>query len=224
MKLAAAKDMVDAALAYARSKSMKPLAIVVLDARGARFAAAEDGTSLQARRHRDRQGARRAGHGPRLAHAASRARRSSRTFIAAVTHAVGGSLVPVPGGVLIRDADGDAARRRRHLRRHLRQRRGGGARRHRGRRARRPIPAPEPGAAQMPELPEVETVRRGLEPVLRGQRIVRVEQRRADLRFPLPERFAARLTGRTRRSARPARQVPPRRTSTAARCWPCTSA
>jgi len=48
----------------------------------------------------------------------------------------------------------------------------------------------------MPELPEVETVRMGLEPVLRGRRFVRVEQRRKDLRFPLPERFAERLTGR----------------------------
>ncbi len=48
----------------------------------------------------------------------------------------------------------------------------------------------------MPELPEVETVRRGLEPVMAGARIARLEQRRADLRFPLPERFAARLEGR----------------------------
>jgi formamidopyrimidine-DNA glycosylase len=48
----------------------------------------------------------------------------------------------------------------------------------------------------MPELPEVETVRSGLEPVLIGRSFVRVEQRRADLRFPLPERFAERLTGR----------------------------
>jgi len=48
----------------------------------------------------------------------------------------------------------------------------------------------------MPELPEVETVRLGLEPVLRGARFTRVEQRRRDLRFPLPERFAQRLTGR----------------------------
>jgi formamidopyrimidine-DNA glycosylase len=48
----------------------------------------------------------------------------------------------------------------------------------------------------MPELPEVETVRAGLEPVLRGRSFVRVEQRRPDLRFPLPERFAERLTGR----------------------------
>lgn len=48
----------------------------------------------------------------------------------------------------------------------------------------------------MPELPEVETVRRGLEPVLVGARIVRVEQRRPDLRFPFPDRFCERLAGR----------------------------
>jgi len=47
----------------------------------------------------------------------------------------------------------------------------------------------------MPELPEVETVRRGLAPVLEGLRIEAVELRRADLRFPFPERFAERLTG-----------------------------
>jgi len=49
----------------------------------------------------------------------------------------------------------------------------------------------------MPELPEVETVRRGLEPVLVGNAFACVEQRRPDLRFPLPERFGERLTGRT---------------------------
>ena len=48
----------------------------------------------------------------------------------------------------------------------------------------------------MPELPEVETVRRGLAPVMVGRRIERVEQRRPDLRFPFPERFAERLEGR----------------------------
>ena len=47
----------------------------------------------------------------------------------------------------------------------------------------------------MPELPEVETVRRGLEPCLTGARLTRVEARRPDLRFPLPHDFAARLTG-----------------------------
>ncbi len=48
----------------------------------------------------------------------------------------------------------------------------------------------------MPELPEVETVRRGLAPVLVGHRLAEVVQRRADLRWPLPERFAERLSGR----------------------------
>jgi formamidopyrimidine-DNA glycosylase len=48
----------------------------------------------------------------------------------------------------------------------------------------------------MPELPEVEIVCRGLEPALVGSRFVRVEQRRPDLRFPLPEKFAERLEGR----------------------------
>ena len=49
----------------------------------------------------------------------------------------------------------------------------------------------------MPELPEVETVRRGLTPRLVGQRIVRLQQRRRDLRVPLPSRFAQRVEGRT---------------------------
>ena len=47
----------------------------------------------------------------------------------------------------------------------------------------------------MPELPEVETVRRGLAPVMEGKSFLRVEQRRADLRFPFPARFTDRLTG-----------------------------
>src|SRR5262245_28370754 len=49
----------------------------------------------------------------------------------------------------------------------------------------------------MPELPEVETVRRGLVPRLVGHRIVRLIQRRRDLRVPLPTRFAQRVEGRT---------------------------
>ncbi|MES1991792.1 MAG: bifunctional DNA-formamidopyrimidine glycosylase/DNA-(apurinic or apyrimidinic site) lyase [Pseudomonadota bacterium] len=48
----------------------------------------------------------------------------------------------------------------------------------------------------MPELPEVETVRRGLAPVLEGMRIARVSQRRANLRYPFPVKFAERLEGR----------------------------
>ena len=48
----------------------------------------------------------------------------------------------------------------------------------------------------MPELPEVETVRRGLAPALIGARLLEVELRRADLRFAFPERFVERLSGR----------------------------
>lgn len=48
----------------------------------------------------------------------------------------------------------------------------------------------------MPELPEVETVRRGLKPVLEGRRINHAVVRRKDLRVPFPARFAERLTGR----------------------------
>jgi formamidopyrimidine-DNA glycosylase len=49
----------------------------------------------------------------------------------------------------------------------------------------------------MPELPEVETVRRGLQPVMEGARFVRVEARRPDLRRPLPKGFVKRLEGRS---------------------------
>jgi len=48
----------------------------------------------------------------------------------------------------------------------------------------------------MPELPEVETVRRGLAPIMVGARIEQVEQRRANLRFPFPDGFCSRLQGR----------------------------
>ena len=48
----------------------------------------------------------------------------------------------------------------------------------------------------MPELPEVETVRMGLLPVLEGHKFVKVETRRGDLRVPFPRDFAERLTGR----------------------------
>ena len=57
----------------------------------------------------------------------------------------------------------------------------------------------------MPELPEVETVRRGLQPHLEGRRIARAEARRPDLRWPLPPDLVqvltgARVTGLRRRS------------------------
>ena len=97
-----ARTMLDAALAKASEKSFKPLAVAVLDARGALKAfAAQDGTSLKrfeiARGKAD--GALALGMGSRsVAKAAS----DRPSFVAAVTHVVGGSLVPVPGGVLIK--------------------------------------------------------------------------------------------------------------------------
>ena len=53
------------------------------------------------------------------------------------------------------------------------------------------------GAALMPELPEVETVRRGLAPVMEGARFDKVEVRRGDLRWPLQKDFGTRLEGET---------------------------
>src|SRR3984957_6214876 len=50
---------------------------------------------------------------------------------------------------------------------------------------------------RMPELPEVETVRRGLQPVMEGSKIVKAEARRKDLRFPFQKDFVARLEGQT---------------------------
>ncbi len=49
----------------------------------------------------------------------------------------------------------------------------------------------------MPELPEVETVRRGLQPAMEGAKIVKLEARRKDLRFPFQKDFVARLEGQT---------------------------
>ena len=101
LTLVEARTILDAALAAGSERGLKPLAIVVLDARGAMKAfAAQDGTSLKrgeiARGKAD--GALAMGLGSR-AIAKMAAERPS--FVAAATHAVGGSLVPVPGGVLI---------------------------------------------------------------------------------------------------------------------------
>lgn len=52
----------------------------------------------------------------------------------------------------------------------------------------------------MPELPEVETVCRGLAPVMVGARLSKVDQRRPDLRFPFPEAFTEQIEGRTVRA------------------------
>ena len=98
-----ARTILDAALAKAAEKSLKPLAVAVLDARGVLKAfAAQDGTSLKRAEIAMGKagGALALGLGSR-AIAKMAAERPS--FVAAVTHVVGGSLVPVPGGVLIRD-------------------------------------------------------------------------------------------------------------------------
>ena len=57
------------------------------------------------------------------------------------------------------------------------------------------------GMPNMPELPEVETVRLGRQPFLEGARIDRVTLNRKDLRFPFPRGFATALTGKTIESA-----------------------
>ena len=49
----------------------------------------------------------------------------------------------------------------------------------------------------MPELPEVETVRRGLQPVMEGARFAKVDVHRGDLRWPLAKDFVKRLHGHT---------------------------
>ncbi len=60
----------------------------------------------------------------------------------------------------------------------------------------------------MPELPEVETVRRGLASAMEGRPIRRVHVMRPDLRIPFPDGFADRLTGRiVRRLARRAKYL-----------------
>jgi uncharacterized protein GlcG (DUF336 family) len=106
MKLDDAQAIVAKALATARARNFKPLAVAVLDERGALKAlAAEDGTSLKraeiaiGKAH----GAIAMGVGSR---ALARMATDRPHFVAAATHAVGGALIPVPGGVLIKDAAG----------------------------------------------------------------------------------------------------------------------
>ena len=105
LTLEQAQTIVTTALRFGRAQNYQPLAVAVLDARGVMKAfAAEDGTSL-----RREEIARGKAHGALSFGIGSRAlaKRALEQpqFIAAVTHAVGGSLVPVPGGVLIRAAD-----------------------------------------------------------------------------------------------------------------------
>ncbi|MGO9005146.1 MAG: GlcG/HbpS family heme-binding protein [Beijerinckiaceae bacterium] len=98
------RRIVDAALAFAREKSFNPLAVVVLDARGAlRAAAAEDGTSLARWKiaFGKANGALALGMGSRRLAAAAIERPH---FFAGLTTILDEGVVPVPGGVLVRDA------------------------------------------------------------------------------------------------------------------------
>lgn len=100
-----AQTIISTALKHGTDHNFQPLAVLVLDARGVlKVYAAQDGTSL--RRAEIAQGK---AHGALSFGIGSRAlakrAATSPHFIAAVTHAVGGSLVPVPGGVLIRAGD-----------------------------------------------------------------------------------------------------------------------
>ncbi len=104
--LAQAQTIVAAVLAEARRAGMKPLAVTVLDARGTTKAlAAEDGTSLRRTdiAHGKAHGALALGMGSR---AIAKRATEQAYFIAAVTHVAGGALIPVPGGVLVRDDEG----------------------------------------------------------------------------------------------------------------------
>jgi uncharacterized protein GlcG (DUF336 family) len=102
MDLAAAQKILEAALAHAVAHGFKPMAVGVIDARGALKAyAAQDGTSLKRGEIAlaKANGAVALGMGSR---ALMKRAESQGYFIAAATAAIGGSLVPVPGGVLIK--------------------------------------------------------------------------------------------------------------------------
>jgi uncharacterized protein GlcG (DUF336 family) len=106
MKLDTAQKLLGAVLADARKRNFKPLAVAVLDARGALKAfGAEDGTSLKRAEIAmgKASGALAMGLGSRTLGKMAAER---PYFVAAVTHAVGGMLIPVAGGVLIRDGAG----------------------------------------------------------------------------------------------------------------------
>lgn len=101
-----AHAIVHAALAEGAKRNLKPLAVLVLDARGAlKAAAAQDGTSLSRDKvaHGKAYGALSLGLGSRALHKRAE---EQPYFIAAVNGLLGGALVPVAGGVLIKDASG----------------------------------------------------------------------------------------------------------------------
>ncbi|GJE38959.1 GlcG/HbpS family heme-binding protein [Methylobacterium persicinum] len=107
LSLDAARTIVAKALATAREHGLKPMAVVVYDARGAlKCVEVEDGTSLRRAEIAcgKANGALALGLGTRALHARAEAQ---PYFIAAVSHVAGpAALVPVPGGVLVRSAEG----------------------------------------------------------------------------------------------------------------------
>jgi uncharacterized protein GlcG (DUF336 family) len=106
MNLALARTIIDAARAAGAARGMKPLSIVVLD-RGACVTAfeREDGSSNKRFEiaFGKANGALAMGVGSR---ALMKRAESQAYFVAAATAAIGGAMVPVPGGVLITDAAG----------------------------------------------------------------------------------------------------------------------
>jgi uncharacterized protein GlcG (DUF336 family) len=106
LNLTTARTLIDAALAEGASRKLKPLAVAVLDARGCMIAfAAQEGTSLlreQIARGKA-SGALALGLGSR---ALFKRAQEQPYFIDAVNSLAGGALIPVPGGVLVRDAGG----------------------------------------------------------------------------------------------------------------------
>jgi uncharacterized protein GlcG (DUF336 family) len=107
IRLEQAKALVDASLVEARKLNLKPISVIVLDDRGALVAAAsEDGVSAMRAKiaHRKANAAIALGLGTRAL--MNRAEQQAY-FIQAMNGLAGGDFVPVPGGLLLRDASGN---------------------------------------------------------------------------------------------------------------------
>lgn len=106
LSLAQAQAILAAALSYADEKALKPLAISLIDSRGAPKAfAAQDGTSLK----RGEIAIGKAGGTVAMGVGSRQLQKLALErphFVQAASHAIGGMMVPVPGGVLIRDTSG----------------------------------------------------------------------------------------------------------------------
>ena len=107
LTLKAAQEIIRAAIDEAQTRKLKPLAIVVLDARGSvKASASQDNTSLLRERvaHGKAFGALSLGLGSR---AIFNRAQEQPYFVSAINALAGGALVPVPGGVLIKTEGGD---------------------------------------------------------------------------------------------------------------------